>query len=90
MKCVIPSKIEGAGVKVVIGKENETESVHNYSVVISQYGLPDEAVGTISVVGPTRMNYARTIATVEYLTVVLNILVARLYGREIPHEGTMS
>ncbi len=90
VKCIIPSKIEGAGVKVVIGKENETESVHNYSVVISQYGLPDEAVGTISVVGPTRMNYARTIATVEYLTVVLDILVARLYGREIPHEGTMS
>jgi heat-inducible transcriptional repressor len=53
-------------------------------VVISQYGLPGEAVGKISVVGPTRMPYARTIATVSYLSAVLDILVARLYGKEIP------
>ena len=86
VKSIIPSKIEGGGVQVVIGKENETESVHDYSVVISQYGLPGEATGTISVVGPTRMQYARTIATVGYLSLVLNLLVAKLYGKEIPVE----
>jgi heat-inducible transcriptional repressor len=81
VKSIIPSKIEGQGVKVVIGKENETESVHDYSVVISEYGLPGEATGTISVVGPTRMQYARTIATVGYLSLILNLLVAKLYGK---------
>ncbi len=86
VKSIIPSKIKGPGVQVVIGKENETESVHDYSVVISQYGLPGEATGTISVVGPTRMQYARTIATVGYLSLVLNLLVAKLYGKEIPVE----
>jgi heat-inducible transcriptional repressor len=83
VKSVMPSRIDGKGAKVVIGTENQAEPVRSYSVVISQYGLSDEAVGTISVIGPTRMNYARTIATVEYLAVVLNILVARLYGKEI-------
>lgn len=86
VKSIIPSRITGEGVQVVIGKENETESVHDYSVVISRYGLPGEATGTISVVGPTRMHYARTIATVGYLSVVLNILVAKLYGKEMLFE----
>ncbi len=72
------------GVQVIIGKENETEAIHDYSVVIGQYGLPEEAAGTICVIGPTRMPYARTIATVGYLSLVLSGLVARLYGAENP------
>ncbi|OGN88057.1 MAG: heat-inducible transcription repressor HrcA [Chloroflexi bacterium RBG_13_46_14] len=86
VKSITPSEIKVGGVQVLIGKENETESVHDYSVVISQYGLPGEATGTISVVGPTRMQYARTIATVGYLSLILNLLVAKLYGKEIPVE----
>jgi len=84
LRSIIPSLPAGKGVQVIIGKENKAETIHDYSVVISQYGLPDEAVGTIGVVGPTRMPYARTIATVGYLSLVLNVLVAKLYGQEIP------
>jgi len=83
VRSIIPSRIAGNGVQVVIGTENEDESVHDYSVVISQYGLAEEAIGTIGVVGPTRMPYARTIATVSYLGAVLDILVAKLYGKEV-------
>ena len=67
---------------MIIGKENKAEAIQNCSVVISQYGLPDEAIGTIGVVGPTRMPYARTISTVSYLSSVLSQLVAELYGRK--------
>lgn len=86
IRSIIPSHIKNKGVHVVIGRENKTETVHDYSVVISNYGLPEDAMGTISVIGPTRMNYARTIATVEYLSLVLNILVSRLYGKDIPGD----
>ena len=82
LRSIIPSQPTGKGVQVIIGKENEAEAIHNYSVVISLYGLPEEAVGTIGVIGPTRMPYARTIATVGYLSLVLSGLVAKLYGRE--------
>jgi len=41
----------------------------------------DEAAGTIGVIGPTRMPYVRTIATVGYLSSVLSRLVAGLHGR---------
>ena len=86
LRSIIPSPLTGKGVQVIIGKENKTETVHDYSVVISHYGLPEEAVGTIGVIGPTRMPYARTIATVGYLSLVLSVLVAKVYGQEIPTE----
>jgi len=53
-------------------------------VVIGQYGLSEEAVGTIGVVGPTRMPYALTISTISYLSSMLSGLVTELYGRKNP------
>ena len=81
LKAIAPPGLNRQAVQVVIGKENKAEAIQNYSVVISQYGLPDEAAGTIGVVGPTRMPYSNTIPSVDYLSSVLSELVAGLYGR---------
>ncbi len=80
LKAIIPPEPASHGVQIIIGKENKAEVIHDYSVVIRQYGLPDEAVGTIGIVGPTRMPYARAISTVGYLSSVLSEMVAELYG----------
>ncbi len=80
LKAIIPPELASHGVQIIIGKENKAEIIRDYSVVIRQYGLPDEAVGTIGIVGPTRMPYARAISTVGYLSSVLSELVAELYG----------
>ena len=55
-------------------------------MVICRYGLPQEASGTIAVVGPTRMPYVLTIPTVYYLSSVLGQLVGGLYGQEGSEE----
>ena len=81
LKAIVPSGLSRYGVHVIIGKENKEAAIHDYSVVICQYGLPDEATGTIGVIGPTRMPYAHTIPTVDYLSSVLSELVAGLYGK---------
>jgi heat-inducible transcriptional repressor len=83
LKVIAPASLGQRGVHVVIGKENQYEPIQNCSVVICRYGIPEEATGTIAVVGPTRMPYSRTIPTVYYLSSVLSQLVAGLYGREI-------
>ena len=88
LRIIAPAGLTSQGVQVVIGRENEAEVIRDYSVVISRYGLPQEAIGTIGVVGPTRMPYARAISTVDYLSLVLSRLVAELYGRETPAEPT--
>ena len=46
LKTILPGELPHQGVKVVIGKENKAEIIRDYSVVLSRYGLPDEAVGT--------------------------------------------
>lgn len=82
VKSIIPQEMTARGVQVVIGKENKTESISNLSVVVSHYGIPQKAVGTLGVVGPTRMSYVRAISTVDYLSSVLSKLVAELYNEE--------
>lgn len=80
LKTILPHDLPEYGVKVIIGKENKAEVVQYYSVILGQYGLPNQAAGTIGVVGPTRMPYGRAISTVEYLSSVLSWLVAEIYG----------
>lgn len=82
LRSIVPRQLPSNRVQVVIGKENKTQAIYDYSVVIRRYGLPEEAAGTLAVIGPTRMPYARTMATIDYLTPILTRLVARLYGRE--------
>jgi heat-inducible transcriptional repressor len=85
LQAIVPPELPQQGVQVVIGKENRTEVIQDYSVVIGRYGLSEEAVGTIGIVGPTRMPYARAISTIGYLSSLLSELVAELYGREKTH-----
>jgi len=60
-------------VTVRIGHENPYEPLHSTSVVASAYGADADAVATLGVVGPTRMDYPSTIASVR--------AVARYVGR---------
>ncbi len=89
-RVIIPEEMTEQGVKVVIGRENRVDVIRDYSVVVSHYGLPEEAVGTIGVVGPTRMPYERAISAISYLSSVMSTLVAELYGREIPPGPAMT
>jgi heat-inducible transcriptional repressor len=68
------------GVRVIIGAENKDEAVQACSLVIGRYGLPGEPLGSIAVVGPTRMEYERTIAVISYVSSLVSLLVTELYG----------
>jgi heat-inducible transcriptional repressor len=88
LRAILPQNLKTREVVVTIGKENEAEAIQDFSIVISQYGVSDGAVGTIGVVGPTRMPYARAIPTVGYLSRVLSRLVAELYEKETEELDT--
>jgi heat-inducible transcriptional repressor len=78
-KTIIPRELESQQTRVIIGTENEDESFRDYSIVISKYGISNQAAGTIGVLGPTRMPYSHAIATVNYLSRVLSELMSGLY-----------
>jgi heat-inducible transcriptional repressor len=68
--------LEGEGVQVVIGRENQVSGLRDLSVVASTYGAGDRVMGTVGIVGPTRMEYARAVALVEHLARVLTRLLS--------------
>jgi heat-inducible transcriptional repressor len=82
IKIIAPEGLKNQELKVLIGRENRAEAIQDYSVILSRYGLANEAAGTVGVIGPTRMPYARAIATVSYLSSLLSKLTADLYGEE--------
>jgi len=62
---VEPSALTGQGTRVRIGDENEFEDLRATSVVTTGYGPRNTVVGGLGVLGPTRMDYPATIATVR-------------------------
>lgn len=64
------------GLQVLIGGEGGWEELRQCSMVIARYGVPGMATGTLGVLGPMRMSYARTIPTVRYVAGLLSDLVS--------------
>jgi heat-inducible transcriptional repressor len=64
--------IDGGGVQVVIGEENPEEQLNKCSIVVAGYGTDERTLGTLGIVGPTRMEYAKAIALVDHLAAVLS------------------
>lgn len=52
--------------KLYIGEESPHASMHNYAVIVGKFSI-DSDDGTIVVVGPKGMHYAKNIALVEYM-----------------------
>lgn len=62
-------------VYVRIGTENELPALRSMSMVAANYGLPSRNLGTVSVIGPTRMDYGAMIGTVRAAALELSRFV---------------
>ena len=66
-------------VLVRIGTENELPALRSVALVAKSYGLPGRARGTVSVLGPVRMDYGTAISTVRDAARQLSRFVADVY-----------
>ncbi|HEY0051431.1 MAG TPA: HrcA family transcriptional regulator, partial [Pyrinomonadaceae bacterium] len=58
--------------QIIIGSENSAPSLQNCTLITAPYRLGnDSAFGTLSVLGPTRIEYARMISIVSYVARML-------------------
>jgi heat-inducible transcriptional repressor len=73
---------ETSGVHVLIGGEGTWEDLSDCAVVLSRYGVPGVATGALGVLGPTRMPYAHTISTVQFIANLLSELVGDTLSNE--------
>ncbi|MFN8009548.1 MAG: heat-inducible transcriptional repressor HrcA [Terriglobia bacterium] len=63
----------GDGIRIIIGSENSIPGMQNYTLISSPILPQDQNLGSVGILGPTRMEYARAITIVDY--------VAKLYGQ---------
>lgn len=56
------------GLSVTIGGENTLEEFKDCSVISAMYRINGEIIGAIGVLGPTRMDYGKAMAAVDFMT----------------------
>ena len=75
-ECISRDASLQGSVQVVIGSENAASSLQNCTLITAPYRTGNgEAMGTLSVLGPTRIEYARMISIVSYVAKILEKLV---------------
>lgn len=72
-------QIDDGGISVIIGGENHHDALRHAGVIVGEYSGPGGMSGTLGIIGPTRMEYARAIATVRYLSELMSELLDDLY-----------
>jgi heat-inducible transcriptional repressor len=59
-------------VKVMIGTESPYKEVHDETVVVARYRLPRGQRGTLTLVGPMRMDYRKNLGLMTYAAQIAN------------------
>ncbi|MHB9094881.1 MAG: heat-inducible transcriptional repressor HrcA [Eubacteriales bacterium] len=69
------------GTKVKIGGENTVEGLRDCSTITATYEIGGKVIGSVGVIGPTRMDYEKAVSIVEFMTQHLSSLMKDFYGR---------
>ncbi len=76
-KEVIASMMKSKGIQkdninIIIGSDNDYELAKDCGIVTATYNIDKDLVGRISFIGPTRMDYSRIYAIVNYMSLLFN------------------
>lgn len=69
------------GLNVTIGSENTEQAFKNCSIISATYHINGKQIGSIGVLGPTRMDYGKAISIVDYLTKSLTEMLTNKHGK---------
>ena len=72
------AKVTTDGIKVTIGEENEIDEMKHCSIVTASYDIDGKTVGTIGVIGPTRMEYSKAVSVLSYISKNLDKLLRKI------------
>lgn len=70
--------LSAPGICVFIGAEANLADLSDISVVAASYGNDERPLGTIGVIGPSRMNYSRVIPLVDFTADVITEILPRI------------
>jgi heat-inducible transcriptional repressor len=76
---VLRQSLEEPSVYLRIGRENPAPELRSLSLVAANYGVARRNLGSVSVIGPVRMDYPRAIMAVRQAASELSRFVTEVY-----------
>ena len=73
---ILTECIEGEGIHILIGSENRDPGLKGLTLISSAYRYQDEPIGTLGILGPTRMEYGRMIPLVDHIAKVVSDILS--------------
>ncbi len=67
---------------VTIGHENDAQELFDMSVVTATYKIGGKALGSFGIIGPTRMNYAKVMSILGYVSNSLNGILSNFIEKD--------
>lgn len=71
-----------AGINIKIGHENNNTAMENCSLITASYSMGSEQLGSIAILGPTRMEYSRVISLLQFISKDLSSVLSKLYQND--------
>ncbi|MER2059872.1 MAG: HrcA family transcriptional regulator, partial [Niallia sp.] len=68
-------------ITIKIGRENNNIAMENCSIISASYSIGNEQIGSIAILGPTRMEYSRVISLLNILSNDLTKVLTNLYQK---------
>ncbi|MTH52484.1 heat-inducible transcriptional repressor HrcA [Bacillus mangrovi] len=68
-----------AGLSISIGRENQISAMEYCSLITAAYSLDNKTIGTIAILGPTRMEYSRVVSLLQNVARGLSKAVSDQY-----------
>ena len=69
---ILDEMLSLGGVQIAFGEEVGEPSLRSCALVAAPYGDGDRPVGVLGVIGPRRMDYARVVPVVDYLSTLVS------------------
>jgi len=70
---------DAGGITVKIGRENDLDIMRKSSLITANYYIGNKVMGKVGIIGPTRMDYSKTITKIKEISAILNRLLYELY-----------
>jgi len=71
---------KNGNIKIRIGSENEIEKIRDCTLITAAYSMGEIAIGSIGVIGPTRMEYPKVISSMRYIRKKINEEIKKMIG----------
>lgn len=77
---------ESDGIRIQIGSENSIEEVKDCSLITTTYSFGSKVIGTLGIIGPTRMKYPEVISSLHFIGKTINKEIEKLMGEFFDRE----